>query len=842
MKRNCRTIHFALLLLILSVGTAEGFNAETHEQINATCTERSSLPVLLVGEVGIADGINHPFAGKAAEQWVINGGSFEDDDGRFLNHFHNPLTGAGLYGAEPSSIVWMQQDGQGWSWPEARRFYYAALTAQTQGARDQAWADTLRATGQIMHLVEDAGQPAHVRDDAHPMDYVCHKYLFGLSCFPNFEYWVSDNSGQVPLTGSPAVQSILLGEPSGWPAAPAPVANLIDNTIYRGADPNVTVGGLDPGDGHEVETAPVGIAEFTNANFFSEDTAGLYPHPDINLLVESTAVVSNNLLRHYLKKGYRDGLPLDPALVESVFGRALRGVPGLATFYAVSLAGQDGEVWRAEAQTLLPKATAYAQAALDYFFRGKLDFAPDPDDLNGFLIKNLGEEDLNGTFELYYDDAEGNRRLVPGSNSWRRAIPAAQHCANGGPCNQASVPAFDASFDPPPSGMYALVFQGTMGNEAPSNGSLGAVAGKVMQGDSFLLLTAQASYRSTILDRGWHRIGSGLPVPVDYDGSSRICLNGCQGVAINSSTVIFDWLGDADMFGDASACTNSPFYWDGLNTTLLSTDGGRTFTDRSAPIYSQYAVRPFAMIYLGEKRLLAQYYSQTCWSDWFYCPWPGYPNVSECVSCSYFDPNFRYGEECRYDYSLPSGTMYSDDLGATWQLQPGAGLAGYFIGDHTVIAGLPARSVDDGFTWTTIDVTIDDQPMPNLYIYGLAWNRKGGNDRVLLALAWPDDSDDSTLALLKSNDGVHWRLLQSFAQTLGPSYIEQPESIAMGPDGSALMTAWMYDYYYPSSGHYVIYASPDAGETWQPAAAPKDLPIAAASMAVTYAGGDPPVN
>ena len=536
-----------------------------------------------------------------------------------------------------------------------------------------------------------------------------------------------------------------------------------------------------------------------------------------------------------LRKGAADGLPVNPLFAESVFGAGGEASPSLS-----SGASPGAASGRKRLASLRDDPDSegrhYAQGALDYFFRGKLDFVPDPDDPNGFLIKNLGREDLNGTFELYYDDPNGNRQLVPGSNGWQLSILGAQHCPNGATCNQASVQAFDVPFDSPPSGTYTLVFHGTMGNEVPSSGSLGAVAAKVVQASSFLLLTAHSAYRSAVLDRGWQRIGSGLPVPEDYDGSSRICLNGCQGIAINGSTIVFNRLGEG-----SSSCTDSPYYWDGIDTVLLSTDGGRTFSDQSPMIYSAYSVRPTNMIHLDANKLLATYYSQTCWSDWLFCPWSGYPNVSACVSCTPLDPAFRYGEQCRADYNGPWGTMYSDDLGATWQLRPGVGSSGYYIGDHTVIVG-GALSVDDGLTWAPVDSIVDDQPVPDLYIFGLTWNRKVGDNRVLLALAWPDSSG-STIALLKSNDGIQWRLLQSFAQYFGPPYIEQPESLAIGPDGSALMTVWVYEYGYWSSGHYVVYASPDVGETWEPAAVPaggSGLPTAAYSMGVVYVGSDAP--
>ena len=61
----------------------------------------------------------------------------------------------------------------------------------------------------------------------------------------------------------------ILHEPTTHSEAPVPVAHLIDNDIYLGFDPSIT---LDTEVDGKPAAAPVGIAEFTNANFFSEDT------------------------------------------------------------------------------------------------------------------------------------------------------------------------------------------------------------------------------------------------------------------------------------------------------------------------------------------------------------------------------------------------------------------------------------------------------------------------------------------------------------------------------------------------------------------------------------------
>jgi len=57
--------------------------------------------------------------------------------------------------------------------------------------------------------------------------------------------------------------------------------------------------------------------------------------------------------------------------------------------------------------TFPPRRGLY-RALINYFFRCKIDVVPDPNDPTGYLIKNLGPETMNGTFEFHYDDARTN--------------------------------------------------------------------------------------------------------------------------------------------------------------------------------------------------------------------------------------------------------------------------------------------------------------------------------------------------------------------------------------------------------------------------------------------------
>ncbi len=464
---------------IVSSSPAVALNTSTHRIINVQAAEQSSLDAVLREELGHVKGLDEVFKGRKATAWLGEGGVREDDiEGltfRFLRHFHDPLQPWGsaglLFGVRwDSSIRWMQRPDQGWSWLGARLFYLAALTAETPAEREQAFADTFRALGQVMHLIVDASVPEHVRNDLHPKESICR--FFGIRCYGNYEYWVSDRQGR---PGSPAEEAFIaeflspaaitnkkvtlaetiLQQPTGDPGAPAPVARLIDTKTYKDTtptDPTVTLG------------PAIGIAEVANANFFSEDTGNVrllgpnYPFPDRTRLVRTEHVsLRTGRPRAYYAKGAGDGLPVDPALAECALDEpaSVDGVLEPRSYNCV-----DENVWQATATEMLPRAVVYARAALDHFFRGRLEvtFTADSTDPTRSLLNvtNWSTEPLGpGTVTVYANDASGTRQPVAGAT-----LTVTAAVARGEPLPPIPVA---ASLQSSP---FVVVYTGTLGGEA----------------------------------------------------------------------------------------------------------------------------------------------------------------------------------------------------------------------------------------------------------------------------------------------------------------------------------------------------------------------------------------
>src|SRR6185312_15697017 len=206
-----------------------------------------------------------------------------------------------------------------------------------------------------------------------------------------------------------------LGAPDpGWqsldgnPLAPIAIARLVDADRYTGANPGVTTGAL------------IGLSEYTNANFFSEDRIftendanpqSRFPFPKRSSVVEQDVDVQvggTTVKRRYLVKN-----------ADGATGYRLATVGFLRDYhrrFGLSLAGfrespaLDETVYRDYAERLVPRAVTYSTALIDYFFRGRM-FVSGND--RTMAIRNVGDEVMDGMFTLYYDDTADTRRPVP---------------------------------------------------------------------------------------------------------------------------------------------------------------------------------------------------------------------------------------------------------------------------------------------------------------------------------------------------------------------------------------------------------------------------------------------
>ncbi len=418
MKARSRLPIVAVISVPISLfglaGPSGGYDLGTHREIAVRAVEVSGVDQVLREQLGLSGGARHLVSGREVRELLGEGALTEDVPVvRVLNHFHDPLKpweSAGLHvllQLGQSSVLWQQnpdQDGRAgggrWSWQDARRHHLAALTAGSPGEREQAFADTFLALGHLSHLVQDASVPAHVRNDPHLVR-------------DGYEAWVEAVRTSAD-PGRRAVFDALLASPPVVPPrsifvatddarAPVPVARLLDRDVLAGPDPAPLTGTV------------LGIAEYTQGNFLSDDTIfrdfGL-PRPQ-SLGTAFLEAEGRGLRRYFPKQG--EGETVEHFVAEGVWSERLRfrGRPERGDVLT-------DRVYQDYAARLLPRAVGYSAALLDYFFRGRLElaFTADPADADASFLTavNRSAEPIGpGVLTLYTDAADGGRAPVPGA-------------------------------------------------------------------------------------------------------------------------------------------------------------------------------------------------------------------------------------------------------------------------------------------------------------------------------------------------------------------------------------------------------------------------------------------
>lgn len=407
----------------------------------------------------------------------LRSGAVEEDHGkRALNHFFDPTRNAPItvFGIRPgkTSPDWaLAARGsipeQASSYYDAREYFYQALTAPDKKAREFLWASTFATLGNVVHHLQDMAQPQHVRNDVHLDQYK----LGGVNPFYNPSLYEKYSTGaNVP----------------GLSSSATPVYSPSNLSHFNSPRQFWVNGGK-------------GLAEYTNRGFVSAGTnltgtfSNIQPNSRFPAPSGAGAVIETRQISDPALAAECPGSPIPKGLIGqinfigtpvedkvtgitevnkrtstySIFDEDLQNYAGLNAVFSLNRFNY------CEAHKfLIPRAVAYSAGLINYFFRGKIDFVPDPQNSNAYVIKNMGPEAMNGTFALYYDADDGLRYPVPGA-SWNLQIRQ-----NG----QVDSLTFAPPANPAPlqPDEYILVFKGDMGQEVTGSNSVGAVAAKVI--------------------------------------------------------------------------------------------------------------------------------------------------------------------------------------------------------------------------------------------------------------------------------------------------------------------------------------------------------------------------
>ncbi len=365
---------------------------------------------------------------------------------RVFNHFYDPINDKPLNGfpltGNNKAPDWAIGSSNAFSNPvnpeqgrrnhftvfDAREAQYRAITgrdknwnpmALTQTAQNKYWATLFRSLGDVVHLVQDMGQPQHTRNDPHAggkfdgsAPFRGHKSVYEAY----IEARAKGEKFEVNSTGG-ATTSVST-QPLKYTGYPLPIFNdYVSYFSTRHLD------GTDP-------LARRGLADYSNRGFFTAGTnfgnTGNYqqPNPDPSAYI-----------RGFLTTDWKgDPLPSTGA-VEIIRGDVSDTLTGsqdrarLSTYglwdqfleqqgatpqYTLSRANYDDM-----ADLLIPRAVAYSAGLLNHFFRGRIE--PEIEQYSGGTVtmkiinRSLSDTlfELSGVNELAvvytYQDTTGEK-------------------------------------------------------------------------------------------------------------------------------------------------------------------------------------------------------------------------------------------------------------------------------------------------------------------------------------------------------------------------------------------------------------------------------------------------
>ncbi len=476
-------IFFCLVSTPMSLFGYDNKIGDVHDTASKKAWDKVIAGRNFLQDLGLAES-DLLYEGKRAKDWVARGSRNEDEPIiRSVNHFYDPVQKIGLNDPcgfpnlanipifpSPSWGLGYVPLLNAWDIKKARGYEYIALTgkelsgssvsdAQDDTGRKKYFAHMFRAVGQVMHLVEDCAVPEHVRNDAHAFPWDRSLY----------EAYATTNKGSLNY--------------SGYPLVKFPAFDCYFDTSSG------TCGFVADG---------MGLAEFTNRNFVSQSTnfddrglcrlaAGIYsqPQPEFSRDEEETVSLpgggAKNVWVHYVGNTVRDFLT----------GEAIEN-PYLSAYswwnFETEKLGKlsyslSKKCFKAAAEFVVPRAVGYSAGLLDYFFRGKLEMAPSEDG-EGYVIENKTEEDMDGTFELYYDATDNQRKQC-----WSGSF-ALGTLSSGN--NKSDNITFTTPDDAKEAEKYILVFQGRLGNEDS------AVVAGVAEGGEVFCIATQTVFSATV--------------------------------------------------------------------------------------------------------------------------------------------------------------------------------------------------------------------------------------------------------------------------------------------------------------------------------------------------------
>lgn len=360
------------------------------------------------------------------------------------------------------------------TWWNARQHQYLALTLGQKSDREAMLAFMLYELGHVLHLNQDLSQPGHVRNDEH-VPVLGHRQVI-------------EDHGRKILADA-AKSSFVHDQwfplrPHGWlywrDAGFTKLRHFWDRGLYFG-----TPGPLDH-DANEDDGWRLGLAEFSNGNFTSEDATypetvvrpiHSFPFPSRNSSTTYSQIKRQISFGDVAPMDYPDGCVGNRVYLRKVADGIKGGIRHSVLPYLTTMRLDDQQSPQSLTQplkegrprindpnvlndyhsVLLPKAIEYSAGILDYFFRGRLDVCmtvggSGPNSLT--IVNRSGQGFQGGSFRLFWDDANGVRAEI--------AAPAFTTTYGTSLADNGSITANFTAPSPNVSA-YVLVYQGIIG-------------------------------------------------------------------------------------------------------------------------------------------------------------------------------------------------------------------------------------------------------------------------------------------------------------------------------------------------------------------------------------------
>jgi hypothetical protein len=532
-------------------------------------------------------------------QSMVDGSYDEDfagqDEGgnRSYNHFYDPLGPANDYGKGLSdapfvgrvfigkdSFTWASTSNcpghnfysiipyasnigtsNIWSWQNARGEEWLGLTATNQLERQTDLDKMFRAIGQVMHLLEDASQPQHVRNEQHV-------FPTNTWIYRHFDPFISP----IEEYGKKHFTSLNYGDGSmlDWRANGfTKLEDFWDRHEYAPGNATVLNNAENGG-------AQLGLAEWCDGNFlgarhlfpeyYRHGDIEYYPYPsqdqstdysDVKLHPEDhiyDVTLENNVTGKgiYLAKT-GDGITYNHIARINYLGAKL---PGLVGQYYCTI--DDPNVLKDYHANFIPKAVKYSAGLLDYFFRGTMNVTVIGYDTNTLMYTNLivntsSQDFSNGKFSIYTNDASGNRYVIACTNL-SDVLPGGDLAANQSMLMVFPGPIF-------PTNDLLLVYQGSIGTTDPADANIAIAA------TTFHVWSEQTlGYDDFNEDDGGFSLPYTISTNLVSDDFPFPLVAGHYQVSINNG--VFDDIGTIG----------------GVSTTILGTDCGYPATFDNLPV------------------------------------------------------------------------------------------------------------------------------------------------------------------------------------------------------------------------------------------------------------------